>query len=105
MIRPATPAIIKITPITCRSTWAGFQVTPNQRIAPITTSAMLPPIVTGLATSPGRTFPCPHPSAETPGTPRPARVKRQLPQPDRAGSARPRLATAHSLKTGMMRAL
>src|ERR1035438_1808930 len=55
MIKPATPAIIKITPMASRFTCAGFQVMPNRSIAPMTMSAMLPPIVTRLATFPRRT--------------------------------------------------
>jgi hypothetical protein len=53
MVNPATPATIKITPMPCGSTCAGFQVTANRRIAPMTMSAMLPPIVTGLPQMPG----------------------------------------------------
>src|SRR6516165_6797164 len=49
MIRPATPAIIRITPMSCRSTCAGCQRMPHLRMAPMTMSAMLPPIV--IATS------------------------------------------------------
>jgi hypothetical protein len=45
MIRPTAPAIIKMMPMAPRSTCAGFQVIPNRRIAPMTMSAMLPPIV------------------------------------------------------------
>jgi len=45
------PAIIKITPMTCRLTCAGFQVMPKRRIAPIMMSATLPPMVTANVTS------------------------------------------------------
>src|SRR5215469_5963722 len=37
---------MKMMPMTPRSRWAGFQVTPHLRIAPMMMSAMLPPLVT-----------------------------------------------------------
>src|SRR5580693_8486300 len=45
-MRPAPPPIIKITPMTCKSTFLGVQVTAKRRIAPMMISAALPPIVT-----------------------------------------------------------
>src|ERR1700722_6597493 len=44
--RPAAPPIIKITPMTCKSTFLSVQVTAKRRIAPMMISAALPPIVT-----------------------------------------------------------
>src|SRR6266700_1097811 len=69
--RPSAPAIMRITPMTWRSTWAGFQVTPNRRIAPTTPSTPLPPIVTAFATPLHL-----HSARGVGGTPRPARVTR-----------------------------
>jgi hypothetical protein len=69
MMRPAAPAIIRITPMTCRSTWVGFQMIANRRIAPMTMSAILPPIVTVIVTS--SNF---HDAPEIRVTPRPAQV-------------------------------
>src|SRR5215471_18312830 len=42
---PTTPPHIKMMPMIPRSRWAGFQLTPHLRIAPMMMSAMLPPIV------------------------------------------------------------
>ena len=44
--RQPAPPIIRISPTIARSTWAGFQVTANAKIAPTIMSAILPPIVT-----------------------------------------------------------
>jgi len=68
--RPSNPAIMRITPMTWRSTCAGCQVTPNRRIAPITMRATLAPIVTAIATSSG-TF---QGAGECREPPRPVRV-------------------------------
>jgi hypothetical protein len=47
MISPIAPPTIKIRPTNGPFTWAEDQLTAYRRIAPITMSAMLPPIVTG----------------------------------------------------------
>ena len=47
MISPIAPPTIKIRPMNGTFTWAEDQLTAYRRIAPITMSAMLPPMVTG----------------------------------------------------------